>query len=78
MQRATVAGVYNLIVAAMDTPDYPKLSGFPFAFAPGELRHYYDDWTCLKYNEDVGELHKTDLLGNRIKQRLATAMMRKV
>ncbi|WP_133522042.1 tellurite resistance methyltransferase TehB [Buttiauxella sp. JUb87] len=77
MQRCTKPGGYNLIVAAMDTEDFPCTVGFPFAFAEGELRNYYADWELLKYNEDVGELHKTDEQGNRIKLRFATMLARK-
>lgn len=77
MQRCTAAGGYNLIVAAMDTEDYPCTVGFPFAFKPGELRDYYQGWELLKYNEDVGELHRTDANGNRIKLRFATLLARK-
>ncbi|EPH0213602.1 tellurite resistance methyltransferase TehB [Klebsiella oxytoca] len=77
MQRCTKPGGYNLIVAAMDTDDYPCTVGFPFAFKPGELSHYYQGWAFLKYNEDVGELHRTDANGNRIKLRFATMLARK-
>jgi len=77
MQRCTKPGGYNLIVAAMDTPDYPCNVGFPFAFKNGELRHYYEGWELVKYNEDVGELHRTDASGNRIKLRFATMLARK-
>ena len=77
MQRCTRAGGYNLIVAAMDTDDYPCTVGFPFAFKAGELKDYYAGWELLKYNEDVGELHRTDVLGNRIKLRFATMLARK-
>lgn len=77
MQRCTKAGGYNLIVAAMDTEDYPCTVGFPFAFKPKELRNYYAGWEFLKYNEDVGELHRTDANGNRIKLRFATMLARK-
>ncbi|SPW21870.1 Tellurite resistance protein TehB [Cronobacter sakazakii] len=59
MQRCTASGGYNLIVAAMDTDDYPCTVGFPFAFREGELRRYYEGWELIKYNEDVGQLHKT-------------------
>ncbi|CDN00450.1 TPA: tellurite resistance methyltransferase TehB [Klebsiella quasipneumoniae] len=76
MQRCTAAGGYNLIVAAMDTEDYPCTVGFPFAFKPDELREYYRGWELLKYNEDVGELHRTDASGNRIKLRFATLLAR--
>ena len=31
-------------------------------------------WDLLKYNEDVGELHRTDENGNRIKLRFATML----
>ncbi len=77
MQRCTVPGGYNLIVAAMDTADFPCTVGFPFAFKEGELRHYYDGWDILKYNENPGELHRTDASGNRIKLRFATLLARK-
>ena len=70
-------GGYNLIVAAMDTADFPCTVGFPFAFKEGELRRYYEGWDLLKYNEDVGELHRTDANGNRIKLRFATLLARK-
>lgn len=78
MQRRTKVGGYNLIVAAMDTDDFPCTVGFPFAFAAGELSEYYAGWELIKYNEDVGELHKTDAEGNRIKLRFATLLARKI
>ncbi|WP_072568533.1 MULTISPECIES: tellurite resistance methyltransferase TehB [unclassified Enterobacter] len=77
MQRCTVPGGYNLIVAAMDTEDFPCNVGFPFAFKEGELRNYYDGWEIVKYNENPGELHRTDANGNRIKLRFATLLARK-
>ena len=77
MQRCTQPGGYNLIVAAMDTDDFPCTVGFPFAFKTGELKNYYEGWELLKYNEDVGELHRTDENGNRIKLRFATMLARK-
>ncbi|MFP5597671.1 tellurite resistance methyltransferase TehB [Kluyvera sp. 142486] len=77
MQRCTKPGGYNLIVAAMDTDDFPCTVGFPFAFKAGELKNYYEGWDLLKYNEDVGELHRTDENGNRIKLRFATLLARK-
>ncbi|HGV3450386.1 TPA: tellurite resistance methyltransferase TehB [Raoultella planticola] len=77
MQRCTRPGGYNLIVAAMDTDDYPCTVGFPFAFKPEELRRYYAGWSFLRYNEEVGELHRTDANGNRIKLRFATMLAQK-
>ena len=77
MQKVTKPGGYNLIVAAMDTDDFPCTVGFPFAFRAGELRDYYTGWTLTKYNEDPGELHRTDASGNRIKLRFATLLARK-
>ena len=77
LESIRAAGGYNLIVAAMDTEDYPCTFGFPFAFKPDELRDYYQGWELLKYNEDVGELHRTDANGNRIKLRFATLLARK-
>ncbi|OAT32930.1 tellurite resistance protein [Buttiauxella brennerae ATCC 51605] len=78
MQRCTKVGGYNLVVAAMDTEDFPCTVGFPFAFTEGELRDYYAGWELIKYNEDLGELHKTDAEGNRIKLRFATMLARKI
>ncbi|MDC6120430.1 tellurite resistance methyltransferase TehB [Serratia rubidaea] len=77
MQAATVSGGHNLIVAAMDTSDFPCPLPFPFAFKPDELKNYYRGWQIVKYNEDVGELHKTDANGNRIRLRFATLLARK-
>ncbi|WP_347289741.1 tellurite resistance methyltransferase TehB [Kluyvera georgiana] len=77
MQRCTKPGGYNLIVAAMDTDDFPCTVGFPFAFKTGELKNYYKGWDLLKYNEDVGELHRIDEKGNRIKLRFATMLARR-
>lgn len=77
MQRCTKPGGWNLIVAAMDTDDYPCTVGFPFAFKAGELKNYYAGWEFDRYNEDVGELHRTDANGNRIKLRFATLLARK-
>ncbi len=77
MKAATRPGGYNLIVAAMDTDDYPCTVDFPFAFRQGELSRYYEGWELVKYNEDVGELHRTDANGNRIKLRFATMLARK-
>ncbi|BDH45979.1 tellurite resistance methyltransferase TehB [Salmonella enterica subsp. enterica serovar Choleraesuis] len=78
MQRCTLPGGYNLIVAAMDTADYPCTVGFPFAFKENELKNYYAGWELVKYNEDMGELHKTDENGQRIKLRFATLLARKI
>ncbi|WP_058910169.1 tellurite resistance methyltransferase TehB [Entomohabitans teleogrylli] len=77
MQRCTRPGGYNLIVAAMDTDDFPCHVGFPFAFQAGELSRYYAGWQQVKYNENPGELHKTDEAGNRIRLRFATLLARK-
>lgn len=78
MQEHTTVGGYNLIVCAMDTKDYPCPMPFPFTFKEGELKDYYKDWELLKYNENVGELHRLDENGNRIQLRFATMLARKV
>lgn len=77
MQESTADGGYNLIIAAMSTDDYPCPLPFSFTFKEGELKNYYADWEIIKYNEDIGELHKTDVNGNRIKLRFATLLARK-
>ncbi|RZG48768.1 SAM-dependent methyltransferase TehB [Acinetobacter wuhouensis] len=78
MQKVTKTNGVNLIVCAMDTDDYPVQSDFPFSFKPQQLRDYYRTWNILKYNENVGELHRTDEQGNRIKQRFATLLAQKI
>lgn len=78
MQQATKVGGYNLIVCAMDTPDIPVQPDFPFAFKTGELSALYDGWNIVKYNEDVGELHRVDAERNRIKQHFVTLLAQRV
>jgi len=77
MQEHTNPGGYNLIVAAMSTPEVPCPLPFSFTFSEGELKEYYKDWEFLEYNENMGELHKTDENGNRIKLKFATMLARK-
>ncbi|WP_237173884.1 tellurite resistance methyltransferase TehB [Paracandidimonas lactea] len=71
MQQRTRAGGYNLIVCAMDSPDYPCPMNFPFTFRPGELSAAYQGWELVKYNEDVGAMH------NGARLRFATMLARK-
>ncbi|MFH7765476.1 SAM-dependent methyltransferase TehB [Acinetobacter sp. BSP-28] len=78
MQQATVPGGYNLIVCAMNTDDLPAQPDFPFAFKPWELSALYEGWNIIKYNENVGELHRVDAQGNRIKQHFATLLAQRV
>lgn len=78
MQQATVPGGYNLIVCAMDTDDLPAQTDFPFTFTAGELSALYKGWNIVKYNENVGELHRVDAQGNRIKQHFATLLAQRV
>lgn len=77
MQAATQTGGYNLIVSAMSTKDYPCPLSFSFTFDSGELSAYYHHWKVLKYNENVGQLHKRDALGNRIRLRFVTLLAQK-
>ncbi len=80
MQQATKPGGINLIVCAMDSDDYPMSAHqlpFDFALKAGELKDYYRDWEMLKYNEDVGHLHRRDADGNRIALRFATLIAKK-
>lgn len=77
MQEHTNVGGYNLIVAAMDTADVPCPMPFSFTFKENELKNYYADWELVKYNEEMGELHKTDANGNRIKMKFVTMLAKK-
>ena len=78
MQQATKVNGFNLIVCAMDTPDLPVQADFPFAFKTGELSALYEGWNIVKYNENVGELHRVDAEGNRIKQHFATLLAQRI
>lgn len=78
MQNNTKVGGYNLIVSAMNTEDYPCPMPFSFTFKEGELAEYYQGWELVKYNEDLGQLHKTDANGNRIQLRFATMLAKKL
>ena len=78
MQQATKVNGFNLIVCAMDTPDLPVQADFPFAFKTGELSALYEGWNIVKYNENVGELHRVDAEGNRIKQHFATLLVQRI
>ena len=78
MQRNTKIGGYNLIVCAMDTEKHPCTMPFSFTFKEGELKNYYQGWELVKYNEDLGHLHKTDANGNRIQLQFATILAKKI
>ena len=77
MQEHTNPGGYNLIVAAMSTPEVPCPLAFSFTFSEGELKRILQRLGILEYNENMGELHKTDENGNRIKLKFATMLARK-
>ena len=77
MQQATNVNGFNLIVCAMDTDDIPAQPDFPFNFKAGELSALYAGWNIVKYNENIGELHRVDTEGNRIKQHFATLLAQK-
>ncbi|MDP8051833.1 SAM-dependent methyltransferase TehB [Pasteurella atlantica] len=78
MQQQTKVGGYNLIVCAMDTKAYPCTQPFPFAFKENELKNYYQDWELVKYNEDLGKLHRVDADGNRIQLQFVTMLAKKL
>ncbi|QGM81167.1 SAM-dependent methyltransferase TehB [Otariodibacter oris] len=78
MQKNTKVGGYNLIVCAMSTDKYPCKMPFSFTFAEGELKQYYQGWELVKYNEDLGKLHKVDENGNRIELQFATMLAKKI
>lgn len=77
MQNQTAPGGYNLIVCAMNTIDRPCPMPFPFTFKENELEEYYQGWKIVKYNENMGKLHKTDANGNPFEFRFATLLAQK-
>lgn len=78
MQASTKVGGLNLIVCAMDTPEYPKVANFSFGFKPNELAQFYEGWELIKYNEDVGHLHRRNEAGEQIELQFATMLARKL
>lgn len=78
MQDRTVVGGYNLIVCAMDTPEHPCHMPFSFTFKEGELANYYKDWELIKYNENIGHLHRLDENGHPIALQFATLLAKKI
>ncbi|WP_423972439.1 hypothetical protein [Glaesserella parasuis] len=78
MQKNTKVGGYNLIVCAMNTQDFPCPMPFSFTFQEDELKQYYQGWELVKYNEDLGHLHKTDEHGNCIQLRFVTMLAKKL
>ena len=47
-------------------------------FEEGELKNYYSDWELVKYNENLGHLHRLDEHGNPIALQFATMLAKKV
>ena len=62
----------------MDTEEHPCTMPFPFTFEEGELKNYYSDWELVKYNENLGHLHRLDEYGNPIALQFATILAKKV
>lgn len=71
MQAHTVPSGYNLIVCAMDTPEYPCPMNFPFTLQTRALANAYLGWELVKYNEDLGTMH------NGAQLQFATLLARK-
>ena len=77
MQAATNPGGINIIVSAMNTEAHPMQPDFRFGFKEDELRNYYEGWEFLKYNEDVGAMHRRDVYGNPVQMQFATMIAKK-
>ncbi|WP_392561588.1 SAM-dependent methyltransferase TehB [Orbus sturtevantii] len=79
MQSITKIQGYNLIVCAMSTEDCPCPVPVPFSFAfrEQELKNYYHNWDIIKYNENMGEIHKMGINCNKMKLRFATLLAKK-
>jgi len=77
MQKATKPGGINIIVGAMNTEKHPMQPDFRFGFKEGELRDKYAGWEFLKYNEDVGNMHRRDVYGNFVSMQFATMIAKK-
>lgn len=77
MQAHTQSGGYNLIVCAMDTPDYPCPMPFSFTFRENELRGYYAGWELLDYREELGAMHAKDAHGNPVQFKFVNMLARK-
>lgn len=76
MQQHTNAGGYNLIVSVMDTPQHP-CPLFSFKLKEQELANYYKSWKIVKYNENLGQMHRLDPAGNPYTFQFATLLAQK-
>ena len=73
----SIENLDNLHTRVVDLNNLTFDGQYDFILSTVELRRYYEGWERVKYNEDVGELHRTDANGNRIKLRFATMLARK-
>ncbi len=77
MQTHTHAKGINLIVAPVSTDTHPCPIDWPFTFKENELKGYYDAWSLIKYNENMGTFHRLDENGNPYQAKFATLVARK-
>lgn len=78
MQQETDSNTLKLILDVMDNDDIPVQPDLPFAFKTGELSALYAGWNIVKYNENVGALHRVDADGKWIKQYFATLLGQRI
>lgn len=76
-KAATRRGGIHLIVAPVTSAEVPCTLAFPFLFQRGELREAYGDWDVVRYEEALGEFHRTDESGRRHQAEFATLVARK-
>ena len=62
----------------MDTEEHPCTMPFPFTFEGGELKNIIVIGELVKYNENLGHLHRLNEYGNPIALQFATMLAKKV
>ena len=78
MQERTVIGGYNLNCLCHGYRRNTLVPmPFPFTLKRG-VENYYSDWELVKYNENLGHLHRLDEYGNPIALQFATMLAKKV
>lgn len=73
----TVAGGYHLLIAPVMSEDI--ICPFDFSYLPPyeEYLGFYDDWEILLAENAIGQFHKKDANGQRVRSRFATIIARK-
>ncbi|ATU05309.1 hypothetical protein BKN14_02530 [Candidatus Gracilibacteria bacterium HOT-871] len=74
----TNIGGYNLIIVPVDAEDMKCPIDFPNLMTYEEYLDFYKDWEIVHADDMVGQFHRTDENGHRIRARFATIIAKKI